>query len=142
MSLLDWLALTWSLGWTSTPARAASEAMTSLVFMLELVPEPVWKTSSGNSASCSPAATAAAASSIAVACSAVRMPSSPFDPRRGGLDQPERVDQPRLEGGAADREVLDRALGLRPPQRVARHLDLAHAVVLDAEPGRSVGVVS
>ena len=48
MSLLDWLALTWSLGCTSTPACAASEASTSLMFMLELVPEPVWKTSIGN----------------------------------------------------------------------------------------------
>ena len=48
MSLLDWLALTWSLGWASTPARLASEASTSFMFMFELVPEPVWKTSTGN----------------------------------------------------------------------------------------------
>ena len=34
-------------------------------------------------------------------------------------------------GRARDREVLDGALGLRPPQGVARHLDLAHRVVLD-----------
>ena len=54
VSLLDWLALTWSLGWTSTPARRASEASTSLVFMLELVPDPVWKTSIGKWSSCSP----------------------------------------------------------------------------------------
>ena len=38
VSLLDWLALTWSLGCTSTPARPASEAITSLAFMFELVP--------------------------------------------------------------------------------------------------------
>ena len=43
------------------------------------------------------------------------------------------VDQPRLDRGAADREVLDRALGLGPPQRVRGHPDLAHAVVLDPE---------
>ena len=32
----------------------ASVAMTSLAFMLVLVPEPVWKMSSGNWASCAP----------------------------------------------------------------------------------------
>ena len=32
---------------------------------------------------------------------------------------------------AGDGEVLDRALRLRPPQRVTRHADLAHRVVLD-----------
>ena len=42
-SLLDWLAFTWSFGWTGRPSRsAAREAMTSLAFMFELVPEPVW----------------------------------------------------------------------------------------------------
>ena len=49
VSLLDWLALTWSLGWTSRPsARVARVAITSLAFMLLDVPEPVWKTSIGN----------------------------------------------------------------------------------------------
>ena len=52
VSLLDWLALTWSLGWHSVPARVASEASTSFMFMLELVPEPVWKTSIGKSSWC------------------------------------------------------------------------------------------
>ena len=36
----------------------------------------------------------------------------------------------RLEGRAADREVLDRALGLGSPQGVRGNLDVAHAVVL------------
>ena len=36
-------ALTWSFGCTSRPSRrVASVASTSLVFMFELVPEPVW----------------------------------------------------------------------------------------------------
>ena len=61
-SLLDWLALTWSLGWTVLPnASLARVAITSLAFMLLDVPEPVWKTSIGNSASCLPAATSRAA---------------------------------------------------------------------------------
>ena len=50
--------LTWSLGWASSPARLA---ITSLAFMFEEVPEPVWKTSIGNWSSCSPAATASPA---------------------------------------------------------------------------------
>jgi hypothetical protein len=48
VSLLDWLALTWSLGWTGRPRRSeASSATTSFMFMLDDVPEPVWKTSIG-----------------------------------------------------------------------------------------------
>ena len=53
--------------------------------------------------------------------------------RRGCLDVRQGLDVPRLERQAADREVLDPcALGLGPPQGVARHLDLAHGVVLGA----------
>ncbi len=60
-------ALTWSLGCTSMPGRAvASVAITSLAFMFELVPDPVWNTSTGNCSSCSPAATSSAAAAIAV----------------------------------------------------------------------------
>ena len=45
-SLLDWDALTSSLGWIGSPSSSlASEAITSLAFMLLEVPEPVWKTS-------------------------------------------------------------------------------------------------
>src|SRR5690348_7745358 len=44
--------------------------------MLELVPDPVWKTSSGKSASKSPDMTWVAACSIALACSALITPSS------------------------------------------------------------------
>ena len=55
---------TWSFGWTFAPASAA---MTSLAFMFDEVPEPVWKTSIGNWLSCSPAATASAAVAIASA---------------------------------------------------------------------------
>ena len=48
-SLLDWLILTWSLGWTGRPrVLDAREAITSLASMWTLVPEPVWKTSKGN----------------------------------------------------------------------------------------------
>ena len=40
--------MTWSFGLTVLPsARVARVAMTSFAFMFELVPEPVWKTSTG-----------------------------------------------------------------------------------------------
>jgi hypothetical protein len=54
-------------------------------------------------------------------------------PGRSGLDERERPDVLALKGTSGDREVLDGALGLCPPERVARHLDLAHGVVLDPE---------
>ena len=57
VSLLDWLALTWSLGCTSTPARCASEASTSFMFMFEDVPDPVWNTSIGKWSRCCPSTT-------------------------------------------------------------------------------------
>ncbi|CAM5463468.1 hypothetical protein SRIMM317S_00325 [Streptomyces rimosus subsp. rimosus] len=78
-SLEDWEALTWSLGWTSRPSRSVARvASTSLVFMLDDVPEPVWKTSTGKCSSHFPSATSAAASWIARAMSSSTTPSSAF----------------------------------------------------------------
>ena len=48
VSLDDCDMLTSSLGCTVTPLRAQIEAITSLAFMFELVPDPVWNTSIGN----------------------------------------------------------------------------------------------
>ena len=75
VSLLDWLALTTSLGCRSTSCFLARLASTSLAFMLELVPEPVWKTSIGNASWCSPAIRASAPATIASACASVTTPS-------------------------------------------------------------------
>ncbi len=50
--------------------------MTSLAFMLDEVPEPVWNTSMGKWASCAPLATASAAATIASAMSCSSTPSS------------------------------------------------------------------
>src|SRR3954447_25161413 len=76
-SLEDCEAFTWSFGCTGLPSPSvASVAMTSLVFMLLDVPEPVWKTSMGKWSSQSPRATAAAASAMAAAASASRTPRS------------------------------------------------------------------
>src|SRR4051794_26266250 len=141
----DCEAFTWSFGCTGVPrASVASVAMTSLVFMLLDVPEPVWKTSIGKCSSQLPAATAAAA------------PPPPPGPPRGGGAPPGRGDAPArpagggvhrggralggrrrgdrlaLDRGAGDREVLAGPLGLRPPLGPGRYPDLAHGVVLDA----------
>ena len=48
------------------------------------------------------------------------------------LDEPERVDEAAPEADPANGEVLDRSLGLRPPVRVFRDLELPQEVPLDA----------
>ena len=53
--------------------------------------------------------------------------------RRRPLDQAERADELARHAQAADRKVLDRALRLRAPQRVGRHLQLAEAVSFRSE---------
>ena len=139
VSLLDWLALTWSLGWTSRPERCDWRAMRS----------PRWcsccstcrsrsgRCRSGTASSCAPSAT----SSGGVVdrrrpwrCRARRAQRWPVA-AAALISASARMwaDSSALAG---DREVLDRALGLGAPQRVARHPDLAHRVVLDPELGR------
>ena len=78
-SLLDCPMFTWSLGCTFFPSRfEASAPITSFAFMLVEVPDPVWNTSIGNSASCCPASTSCAAATIAPATSAGSRPRSRF----------------------------------------------------------------
>ncbi len=113
-------------------AVAAILAITSLVFMFELVPEPVWNTSMGNWSSCRPSAISPAAAMIASAFSGGEQPEVLVHLRAGALQQTERPDLGALQPAARDREVLHRTLRLRAPQRVDRHPDLAHGVVLDA----------
>src|SRR5262249_47034152 len=74
----DWEALTWSFEWTDRPSsrRLASVAITSLAFILDEVPEPVWNVSIGNWSSYAPVATSFAAASMAAARAGSRMPSS------------------------------------------------------------------
>ena len=57
----------------------------------------------------------------------------PVDQRSRGLDQRQRLDEGRRHRSTGDVEIVDGALGLRAPQCVRGHLQLAHAVVLDAE---------
>src|SRR3954467_12993449 len=74
-SLEDWPMLTWSLACTPSPA---SVAMTSLAFMFDEVPEPVWKTSIGNWWSWRPCAISSAAAAMRWARSASSSPRSAF----------------------------------------------------------------
>ncbi len=64
--------------------------------------------------------TSSAASRMRRRARTASSPSSAFTSRRGVLDQAERVDEAAREAIAADRKVLDGALGRRPPQRVRR----------------------
>ena len=75
VSLLDWEALTWSLGCRTTPWSAARWAITSLTFMLVWVPLPVCHTTRGNSSSHLPARISSQAAEMAPACSAVSLPT-------------------------------------------------------------------
>ena len=86
--------------------------MTSLAFMFDEVPEPVWKTSIGNWRSWAPAATSSAAFAIARRELRVEQAELAVGARRGALDAPEPVhdlDRHRLAG---DREVAYRLGGL------------------------------
>jgi len=83
--LEDWPRLTSSLGWTGflepsvPPASSMARfEMTSLAFMLDCVPLPVWNTTSGKWSSSDPAITSSAACTISATVSAGNWPSSPL----------------------------------------------------------------
>src|SRR5581483_2311724 len=104
--------LTWSFGWTSSPA---SEAITSFAFMFEEVPEPVWNTSIGNWSSSSPAATRSPAIAIRSARSASRSPSSAFTRAAAALMRPSQ----RATGtgiGSPETGKFSTAFRVSPPQ--------------------------
>ena len=83
--------------------------------MLLEVPEPVWNTSIGNCASCSPAATASAALRMAAAASFGSSPSPALTSAAAALIKPERADEAARHGPAGDREILaPRAGSARP----------------------------
>src|SRR3954464_1342224 len=113
-SLDDWPKFTWSLGGALPPV---SDEMTSLVFMLDEVPEPVWKTSIGNWLSCSPAAIAAPASAISCASALSRLPSSALTRAAVPLIRP---SQRMTETGTVSPEIgkLSTAFLVSPPYSV------------------------
>ena len=135
VSLLDWLALTWSLGCTSTPA-ARGERGEHLVDVhvgagaragLEDV-------DAGTASSCSPAATSLGRRARSRRpARASRTPSSPLTRGRGGLDQRQRVDRARGSSGVPLIGKFSTARWVCARHRASRgHPDLAHGVVLGA----------
>ncbi|MOA17970.1 hypothetical protein D3C78_1382550 [compost metagenome] len=78
VSLLLCAQLTWSLALTALPsARLARVAITSLAFILLLVPEPVWYTSSGKCViSAASSSSWRQAAAMASPCAAVSCPSA------------------------------------------------------------------
>ena len=138
-SLDDWEALTWSLGCTARRGSGTARvAITSLAFMLDEVPEPVWKTSIGNWSSCRPAITSSAAATMAVDDVRGQYAELGVGHRGRPLDLGQRSDMGGREPASGDREVLHRPLGLGRVQGVLRHPHLAHRVVLDPETGHQL----
>ena len=102
---------TWSLGCAPSPAIAA---MTSLAFMFDDVPEPVWKTSIGNCASCLPSAISSPAAAIRCARSPSSRPRSAFARAAAPLTRP---SQRTTATGTRSPETgkLSTALRVSPP---------------------------
>ena len=98
-------------GWTPAPA---SFAITSLAFMFDEVPEPVWKTSIGNCLSWAPDATSAAAAEIAFAVFASSRPRSPLTTAAAPLMRP---SQWMTSAGTGSPEILKfaTAFAVSPP---------------------------
>ncbi len=131
--------LTSSFGWIgfllprSPPAISIARfEITSLTFMFVCVPEPVCQTQSGKWSSSLPAMISSAAWTISAACSSDIFPRSRFTSAAAffstAIDADHRVGHPVV----GDREVVQRALGLRAPVAVGADLDRAHAVALGA----------
>ena len=80
-----------------------------------------------------------AAATMRSAFSAASLPRSRFVERGGLLEDRHAADDGRRHAVVADREVVERALGLRPPVPVVGDLDRPHAVGLGA--GRAGGLV-
>ena len=109
-------------------------AITSLTFMLVWVPEPVCHTDSGNSlVQVAGDDLVGDARDQLAPSQRGRRPAVGVDQRRRLLDVAEGVADGGRHAVLADGEVRQRALRLRPPQRLGRHLDGAHAVGFDAD---------
>ena len=100
--------------------------------MLVLVPEPVWKTSSGKWSSNAPKDISDATSWMAAATSFGMTRRRPLTVAATPLIEPRAWISSAGDPLAGDREVLDGPLRLRTPPRRDRDPHLAHGVVLDA----------
>ena len=108
---------TWSFGCAPSPARFA---ITSLAFMFDEVPEPVWKTSIGNWSSCLPSATAVPGRGDPLGDVVVELAQRAVGFRRGGLDPAQPAHHRHRHALAGDGEVVDCLGGLATPELLAR----------------------
>ena len=109
--------LTSSFGCTPSPA---SVAITSLAFVFDEVPEPVWKTSIGNWSSSSPFAIRSAAAAIRSAFSGSSNPSSAFTRAAAALIRPShRATSWGI--GSPETGKFSIALRVSPPQSSSSH---------------------
>ena len=102
---------TWSFGCAPSPA---SVAITSLAFMFDDVPEPVWNTSIGNWSSWRPSAISSAAAAIRCASVAVEQPELGVRPRGRALDPAEPAHDRHRDPLSGHGEVAT-ALRVSPP---------------------------
>ena len=140
--------LTWSFGWTGTLEPSSPPAisiarfeMTSFTFMFVWVPEPVCQTNRGKWSSRSPSRISSAAATIRSASDPVEQAAIGVHHRGRLLEQGERADDLHrhpVRGRVADREMVQRALGLGAPVAVGRDLDGPDRVGLGAGVGHRV----
>ena len=108
---------------TSPPSRsAARRASTSLAFMFDEVPEPVWNDVDRELGVPVAAGHLGRGGRDGVGLGRIEQAALGPNPRAGALDQRQGGDQLALDRLPGDREVLDRPLGLGPPLGLARHL--------------------
>ena len=112
-------------------------AITSLAFMLVWVPEPVWKTTSGNSASCTPGGNLAGGRDDQAGAVLIELAEVVVGERRALLHQAEGPDDGTRppEPIDADGEEPERALGLRAPQTIRGDRHVTQGIVLDPHIG-------
>ena len=139
--------LTWSLGCTGflepmTPPSIsiARFEITSLAFMFDCVPEPVCHTTSGKCSSSLPSITSCAAATMALPSLRVEPAEAHVRLGRSALDDAERAHDRLGLPLPADLEIAERALRLRAPIFVGRHLDGAESVGLGADLAATCGL--
>ena len=103
--------------------------MTSLAFMFDDVPEPVWKTSIGNWLSWAPEATSSAAFAIAFARFGSSRPSSPLARAAAPLMRPSQCTTSAGTGSPEIGKLLDGLGGLAAVEALAGHVIAAPGVV-------------
>ena len=106
--------------------------MTSFAFVFVLVPEPVWKMSSGKCSSSLPSTTSSAAWTMSALRSASSRPKVVIGLRGRPFQQAKRANEGPRKTPAAHRKIQDRALGRRAVESEFRDGHFAHRILFDA----------